>query len=132
MWYWPWTSQNMPVNLSAKGMTRFAARPMISDSSCEPVVPPIEFIALKHRAAECATIARRVIAIPFARSAGDRHLRDGSRFQFLGQVRIVRFEVPAFGRLNGLSGVGIFLDFLYPLDAGRRRGIHRELLVGEI
>src|SRR5205823_5734986 len=44
MWYWPWTSQNRPVNLSAKGVTRFAAKPIISDTSSEPVVLPSVFI----------------------------------------------------------------------------------------
>src|SRR5438132_9703514 len=44
MWYWPWTSQNRPVNLSANGVTRFAAKPIISDTSSEPVVLPSVFI----------------------------------------------------------------------------------------
>src|SRR6266851_9995963 len=44
MWYWPWTSQNIPVNLSAMGTRTFAARPIISDSSREPAELLTEFI----------------------------------------------------------------------------------------
>ena len=44
MWYWPWTSQNIPVNLSAIGTRTFAARPIISDSSREPAELLTEFI----------------------------------------------------------------------------------------
>src|SRR5579872_166670 len=122
----------MPVNLRAKGATRFAASPMISDCSCEPVVFPKEFILRSSTERQKAPRsaggsspshlpAAQETAISVTTPACSSLARWGSlsfRFQVLA-------DSMAFFEPESCSTIPD------PLDAGGDGGVCRQLLVSQ-
>src|SRR5262244_2299114 len=68
-------SQNMPVNFSAYGISKFVAKPIISDCSCDPVV-----LATCAKSAAGSRILHRTVQYPIIRAWGDRRTSAGKAF----------------------------------------------------